>query len=74
MLELVTMKSKIRHDGREEAGNDRLASGECRLDEPQGFYFTKIKEFAGDLPANTLLPVRDLKISLYVYALLVRET
>ncbi|KOC62554.1 Dynein heavy chain 7, axonemal [Habropoda laboriosa] len=50
-LEMAIMKSKIRH---ERKAKDFI--GECQLERPQSFYFTKTKEFAGKLAANTLLP------------------
>ncbi|XP_017762251.1 PREDICTED: dynein heavy chain 12, axonemal-like [Eufriesea mexicana] len=52
VLKLVITKSKVRH---EEQASGCEPIKECQLERPQRFYFTKMKEFAGKLPANNLL-------------------
>ncbi|CAK9798694.1 Dynein axonemal heavy chain 7 [Anthophora quadrimaculata] len=50
-LEMAIAKSKIHH---ERKAKDLI--GECQLKQPQSFYFAKMKEFAGKLAVNNLLP------------------
>lgn len=59
VLELMATKSKIRHERKE---SNCQVINECQLEQPQSFYFAKMKEFANNLPANTLLPVRNFKM------------
>lgn len=58
VLELAVTKSKIDHERKE---SNCQVTNECQLEQPQSFYFTRMKEFADKLPAYTLLPVRDTR-------------
>nr|XP_034175500.1 dynein heavy chain 12, axonemal isoform X3 [Osmia lignaria] len=52
VLKSVIARTKIEH---EKKGNKCQTTRKCRLQQPQSFYFEKLKEFANKLPSNTLL-------------------
>lgn len=65
VLKLVIARTKIEH---EKKGNKCQTTRKCQLEQPQSFYFEKLKEFANKLPSNTLLLVCEISKYTRVFA------